>query len=218
MDIIQLSFDSPKLCECGCGEFAPIATRNRPEWGYSKGEQTRFVLNHSLRKRTPIEVRFWRNVNKTSGCWLWTGTLSPKGYGNIGLGGRGGKHSGAHRVSWELHYGPIPEGLFVLHRCDVPACVNPEHLWLGTNRDNIDDMMAKGRSASGDNSGARKHPDRVPRGSKHCQAKLTEVKVSEMRTLYSYGTVTLDCLAKQFGISLATCFEVIHHKTWKHVP
>lgn len=91
----------------------------------------------------PLETRFWQRVEKTDGCWRWTGPLHAFGYGLIW---RGGNNVGAHRISWEIHVGPIPDGLFVLHRCDNPPCVRPDHLFLGTQADNIHDMVAKGRN------------------------------------------------------------------------
>jgi hypothetical protein len=95
----------------------------------------------------PIEVRFWAKVNKTPTCWLWTAsTRKGRGkYGQINLNGM----QRAHRVSWQLAYGPIPNGLHVLHKCDVPACVRPGHLFLGTHRDNMDDARQKGRLIDG---------------------------------------------------------------------
>ena len=92
--------------------------------------------------------RFWPKVEKTSAneCWTWLGAKLPKGYGKIaGRDWRGGWLY-AHRVSWELHNGPVQDGLWVLHHCDNPSCVNPAHLFLGTNRDNMRDMQRKGRA------------------------------------------------------------------------
>jgi len=93
----------------------------------------------------PAEERFWRQVQKdVDGCWLWTGR-PVQGYGRFRPSSRGTK-IGAHRYSWELHVGPIPDGLDVCHRCDVPLCIRPDHLFLGTHADNMADMVAKGRS------------------------------------------------------------------------
>ncbi len=83
-----------------------------------------------------------------TGCWLWTGATNGR-YGQIHAGGRPGTHQRAHRISWELHHGPIPAGMFVLHKCDTPACVNPDHLFLGTQQDNLSDASNKGRMKGG---------------------------------------------------------------------
>lgn len=121
---------------------------------------------------TPPEVRFWAKVNKTDGCWLWTGATHRQGTGKThGVFSWSGKQSTAHRFSWELHFGPIPEGLNVLHNCpngDEPHCVNPAHLWLGTLADNNRDMFAKGRGAVGERHGSHLHgADYLPRGDDH---------------------------------------------------
>lgn len=89
--------------------------------------------------------RFFTKVTKTAGCWLWNASKDGKGYGVIGLSVPVRRHGKAHRVSWELHKGAIPAGMAVLHKCDTPACVNPEHLFLGTQADNMRDCSAKGR-------------------------------------------------------------------------
>lgn len=93
-----------------------------------------------------LEERFWPKVQKTDTCWLWTASLNDRGYGQFKvLPGQGHAPMKAHRFSWELHFGPIPAGLVVCHRCDVPSCVNPAHLFIGTQGDNLRDMSAKGR-------------------------------------------------------------------------
>lgn len=89
-----------------------------------------------------IIKRFWAKVDRTASCWLWTAAKTPDGYGKLGIRCY---MEYAHRLSWEMHRGPIPAGMLVLHRCDTPSCVNPAHLFIGTQFDNMQDMVAKGR-------------------------------------------------------------------------
>jgi hypothetical protein len=108
-------------------------------------------------------------MNYPTGCWEYCGCRFKKGYGNIRVGGKSGKNRGTHRVSYELHIGPIPDGLLVMHSCDNPPCVNPDHLSVGTVADNVADMDAKGRRviATGDRHGSKTHPEMIPRGLRH---------------------------------------------------
>ena len=124
---------------------------------------------------TLFESRFWSKVRITEAadCWLWIAARHIKGYGAVKYNKRMWK---AHRVAWELVNGPIPESMLVLHHCDNPPCVNPKHLWLGTQQDNVADRDAKGRQASGDRSGSRLHPESRPRGETH-YTKLHPEKV-----------------------------------------
>lgn len=133
-----------------------------------------------------------------SGCWLWTAAVNRNGYGKVQVAR---KHLTAHRWSWLLHRGPIPDGLHVLHRCDVPGCVNPAHLWLGTNQDNMDDMRRKGRAAV------------LPI---HREPKVTEEAVREMRRLR--GKVTVVALGKRFGIHHSQVSRIQRSKYWAHIP
>lgn len=112
----------------------------------------------------PLADRFWKRVVKSDGCWLWTGNRAVGGYGVILPGGGTRGLALAHRVSWEIHFGPIPDGMHVLHKCDNPPCVNPAHLFLGTQRDNNTDKVRKGRQAKAETSGSRLHPEKVARG------------------------------------------------------
>lgn len=91
----------------------------------------------------PAERRFWAKTDRSGECWLWTGAKNPAGYGSFSMNGT---NDMAHRTSWTLTYGPIPEGMFVCHHCDNPPCVRPDHLFLGTALDNMLDKVAKGRA------------------------------------------------------------------------
>lgn len=99
-----------------------------------------------MRRVQTMEARFWKKVAQSPDCWLWTATTTPTGYGKIRREDQG-ELVYAHRYSWELHYGPVPAGLMVLHHCDTPSCVRPDHLFLGDQVANMRDMAAKGRGA-----------------------------------------------------------------------
>lgn len=105
-------------------------------------------------RQEPIEARFWQFVDKSGDCWVWTGARNKAGYGRFGQGGDT-RMVYAHRASYELHYGPVPTGMFVCHTCDNPSCVRPDHLFVGTRGDNMRDAHQKGRV---DLSYVAKHP------------------------------------------------------------
>lgn len=146
---------------------------------------------------------FWRRVDQSGDCWVWTGTSLDAGYGRIGW--RGEKVI-ASRLAYELTVGPIPDGMWVLHRCDNPPCVNPEHLFLGTRQDNIDDMVAKGRQRSGGHATA---------ADRNARAKLTWEKVREIRRRYIPRRVSLARLAREFGVSPDTVHAVVRGDSWR---
>lgn len=149
--------------------------------------------------------RFWKHVQKTANCWLWTAHCYPNGYGGFSMGE--GAKAYAHRYSWELHNGPIPAGLLVCHKCDVRNCVNPEHLFLGTPTDNMQDMLAKGRQGI---TGAK--------GSRNGRAKLTENEVLRLRHEYKRSPRTRKELALTYGISKAQVTSILNYNTWAHLP
>jgi len=149
------------------------------------------------------EERFWAKVNKTDACWEWTAASQPKGYGRFKVNGR---LVGAHRFSYELHYGPIPEGLWVLHRCDNPKCVNPEHLFLGTRSDNMFDCARKDRLAV----------HNAPLGERHPRAKLMNKDILDIRQSYREGCIQKE-LALGYGVSRQLISQVVTRRIWKHV-
>lgn len=153
----------------------------------------------------PLKARFWSKVNTNGDCWEWMGAKSGGGYGCLALPRGNGKSDKAHRISWQLHRGPIPYGKHVLHACDNPGCVNPDHLWLGNHVDNMLDMARKGRA--------------VPKpqmGEMNDFAKLTEASVKRIRKLASEG-VQQKVLANRFGVSRACICNVVNRKTWTEI-
>jgi hypothetical protein len=165
-----------------------------------------------LRTPRPLEARFWEKVipEPNTGCWLWMGALVGNGYGLMGDSGRASKGLYAHRLSWEIHNGPIPDGLWALHKCDVRHCVNPAHLFLGTRTDNVRDMYAKGRGTS------QARPEAMPRGERHGNALLTDEAVRTIRDEASAGTPCV-VLASKFGVSKTTIYSVTSGRGWRHV-
>lgn len=164
----------------------------------------------------PLSDRLWAKVAKPNGedgCWPWTGTILNTGYGRIMSEGR---PRSTHRVAWELANGPIPEGLWVLHRCDNPPCCNPAHLFLGTCTDNNRDAAAKGRTALGDRNGQRIHPDRTARGVKQGHAKFaSEDVVTEIRKRLAAKTETQLVIARAFGVSPSVISRLARGETYK---
>lgn len=139
------------------------------------------------------------DVRKAAPCWLWTGSTAGKGYGKLRWRGR---VVGAHRASYRAWKGHIPEGLHVCHRCDNPWCVKPEHLFLATNRENMQDALKKGRLMTGERA---------------THAKLTEEDVREMRKRWC-RMATVEKLAGHFGVSEGTVHNIVSGRSWRHLP
>lgn len=177
--------------------------------------------------RTTPEI-FWQFVLKSDGCWLWQGNKSPKGYGVISYEGKAWR---AHRLAYMFTFGGFPNNLCVLHRCDNPSCVRPDHLFLGTHRDNNSDRARKGRNATGeqhgsktkperlptgDRHGARKHPESWRRGEQHHKTTLVEDDVRAIRELYKPG-INTRVLASKFNVSADTIRRIATFKSWGHL-
>lgn len=164
--------------------------------------------SRSCRSRDQLsdpEERFWRQVRKGRGennCWIWIGHRSKSGYGRFSLLREGKWHSlSSHRYTYEITSGPLVLGELVLHRCDNPPCVRPDHLFLGTQEDNIADKTIKQRQAVG---------ERV------ATSKLTETKVRLIRSGTQDG-FTYTELANTYHVSISTISKICNHQTWKHV-
>lgn len=141
---------------------------------------------------------FWRKVNKTDTCWLWTAAVDGDGYGQFWAG----KQVRAHRFSFELEYGWLLRECVVMHKCDTPACVRPGHLFAGTHADNIHDKIRKGRL-------------KVPHGDEHWSRRLTLAQVQEARSLWQDQLLTQRQIAASFGVSAATINRAIRQLTWE---
>ena len=150
------------------------------------------------RPRSDARARFFARVDTSGECWTWTARTTVDGYGVFSVGA---SNVGAHRFSYELHTGPIGEGLFVCHRCDNRRCVNPAHLFLGTPAENSADMAAKGRSV---------------RGNQQVRAKLTDAAVRDIREARARGT-GVDELAARFQVDRHTITRAALRRGWRHV-
>jgi len=147
---------------------------------------------------------FWNKVQKTDACWEWIGSKNNGGYGKFWLNK---KCIDSHRVSWMLTYGDIPENKYVLHHCDNPSCVRPDHLFLGSQTDNMQDMLSKGRGTW--------HGNSMP-GESNPRARLTKEDVLKIRQLFSDGMRQTD-IAKQYNMSVMAIHSIVRYKTWKHI-
>ena len=184
-------------------------------------------------------VRFWKKVQKyqSDECWIWQGSKTSAGYGQLWVDC---KQVYAHRVSWEIHYEAIPDGMFVCHTCDNPTCVSPAHLFVGTSSDNVQDMLKKGhhssqicpeKQARGISHGSVTHPECLPRGDDHYSrkspelilrgearsaAKLTEESVRAVRRLVKDGCSQRK-IAWMLGVSQSAICHVVSGRSWSHV-
>lgn len=154
-----------------------------------------------LQRFTPtIQKRFWEKVKKTAECWLWIGVKMPTGYGRLNVGRKQDGWRLAHRISWTIANGEIPAGKCVLHRCDNPRCVNPNHLFLGTQRDNVSDMHTKGRASGGS----------FPRN--QFARKLTDYETDQIRRLVLNHGMKYSTLAHQYGVGIRTIGRIVRRE------
>lgn len=182
--------NTPKLCECGCGQ--PVRLKVH-----------RFVNGHQYKRyETTLEQKFWKYVTPagSNDCWLWQGTTIRSGYGHIRHRDR---DYAAHRIAYELAHGPIPDGLVVMHSCDNPGCVNVAHLSLGTHAENAQDKVRKGRA---------------PRNTAHVNTKITDAQVAEARRRYFQENTPIKVLAKEYGIRWTTMNTIVFRQARKDVP
>lgn len=150
----------------------------------------------------PLLDRFWERVDRTDGCWMWTGPTTKAGYGIIrSAGGRNGTTLYVHRLSYEIHHGPIDDGLVVMHACDNPRCVNPSHLSIGTHGENHADMISKARH---------------PHGEAAPWSRLSEDDIRTIRDLHASGITQAD-IAHRFGVDRSHVSNIVHRKRWVHI-
>ena len=185
MVVIRYESSRRVVCRCDCGAEVVMAWNN-------------LVLRKGVWCGFTERCRFEEKVRRDEdGCWYWQGSISGRGYGGLSVDG---KWRRAHRVAWTLANNmPIPDGLHVMHSCDNPSCVNPEHLSVGTHDDNMQDMVKKGRARSGEG---------------HCNSKLSEEQVLEIRR----STLSGRRLALIYGVSNSTIGKIRRRSIWKHIP
>lgn len=156
--------------------------------------------------RQKLRKSLWDRLHEklepnSNGCWLWTASVKEYGYGIIGLGRRGQGTAKTHRVAWELYNGPIPEGLCILHKCDVPRCCNPDHLYAGTLKQNAQDTVNRGRNFRPNN-----------RAERSSSSKLTIDQVNDIRK----KEMTQIKYAKKYNVSRSCVAEIWRGKNWKY--
>jgi hypothetical protein len=210
---------------CGAAFHRPPAQRRR-----GRG---RFCSRtcKTISQMSGPDIRVWPLIvcDLETQCWMWTGAIDRKGYGRVWNPGRTAL---AHRIVWELLRSPLIRTQCLLHTCDTPLCVNPDHLWIGTRQDNNRDRDSKGRVARGARHSSRTQPDRVARGARHMSrtkpwtvargemsgsAKLTEQDVRSIRIRFAKGGISKAELGRQFAVTDSNVRAIVNGRTWQHV-
>lgn len=185
----SINRDIPKFCSDSCR--LKNARKKYRKFVWQKASQEE-------RQKHLIEY-FEKNVIRKNGCWDWKNNLSDR-YPRIYFS-KTEKRISAHIFSWKLHFGDIPSGMNVCHKCDNTRCTNPSHLFLGSSADNIKDKVNKNRQAYGES---------------HGNVKLNDLKVKEIKKLLTMG-ITMTRIAKDFGVNISTIERIKNKKTWKHI-
>lgn len=170
-----------------------------------RGAFLRLKKHRSMSMRERFEKRVQRGEKDE--CWLWLGQINYAGYGIFspaGISGGRGDRAMAHRVAWELENGPIPKGKVICHKCDNPPCCNFNHLFCGTQLDNVKDCISKGRN-------------RGPCGEKSSTAKLTSKEVLVIREIFDCGLASTRELTRMFGMSYPNIRAIVTRKNWRHI-
>ncbi len=195
-----------KPCACGCGGLAPLASITSTAKGQIRGQSKKFIPHHHLRmiKREPLLERFWRqaNIKGPNECWEWKSTKGTKRYGTFKYKNKTWTVS---RLAFFISGGKLTEGKnCVLHSCDNRKCVNPAHLFAGSNKDNVLDRVRKNRSYR-------------PMGEKAPKAKLTEAQVIKIREVYKNGGMSIAQIANIYSVHYGTIHSIIKRGTWRHL-
>lgn len=201
-----------RICICkACNKEYEIENWRKPSSYCSRicqySQASKWLLKTSFKikeatekeKKFRLEENFEKFVIRKNGCWGWKGKFQ-KGYPQMTCRKSLGANLG-HRASWLIHKGEIPKGISVLHKCDNPSCTNIDHLFLGTNEDNVNDMISKKRN---------------PRGSKVGTSKLNEENVKEIKMLIKLGE-SLSCIANKFHVTVQAISLIKNKKNWKHI-
>jgi HNH endonuclease len=189
------------LCKCDCGRHQIVLSPHLRS-GRARSCNDCSRTRQSEARKIPIEQRFWARVVKHEpGCWEWTGFLNHDGYGLLS---RGRTKVGAHRLSWEIHFGSIPDGMYVCHHCDNPQCARPDHLFLGTQRDNMRDCGRK-----------RRNHIRAQDGEQNTSAALTNADARRIREMYATSMLKASDIAAQVGVSRGVVASVVSGRTYR---